>query len=573
MKGVFAWLGRTGLLYAVLCGAIAFYILAWPAITQRMAGSDFRQDIMSIAEIREELAADRLSAQAALDARATAIRTDSHATLTKRLRAVRAENAQIADRLADADGWLASIQPSRILARKRLELRAAALTAEAEALDMALEARKRQAILVAAEQRLRDYPRVPTQRAIDTADGLCRQARGSLDIFERRNRADRTVREMFLGERERLRMVRDDRCGQATRLAEFRKQGLAANRQVAKVRQRLADARAWTMDTLPDPARTLSDTTIRDVLVRAAVALALIVLTPFFIRTLFYYALAPMAQARPPIRLTGSSSVPIAADKHGVSRPSITVVLDKGEELLVRQSFLQSSDSRAAMRTRKLLDWRSPLTSLASGMAFLTQARRATGLAARKGEADHDMAGGDKTGQAAATFGISARDDPFAEIARIDLPPGAALVLHPRALAAVIQPIDRPLQIRSRWRVFSLHAWLTFQFRYLVFHGPVALIVKGGRGVRIEPAETGRMFGQDQLLGFSAHTAYSIRRSETFLPYLFGREPLFRDQVADIGHGTPGVLVIEEAPMSGRSRGIRGGLEGAMDAVLKAFGI
>jgi hypothetical protein len=31
--------------------------------------------------------------------------------------------------------------------------------------------------------------------------------------------------------------------------------------------------------------------------------------------------------------------------------------------------------------------------------------------------------------------------------------------------------------------------------------------------------------------------------------------------------------VLEEAPMAGRRKGVRGGLEGAFDAALKAFGI
>ncbi|MGB3167524.1 MAG: hypothetical protein WBA68_12200, partial [Alteraurantiacibacter sp.] len=222
----------------------------------------------------------------------------------------------------------------------------------------------------------------------------------------------------------------------------------------------------------------------------------------------------------------------------------------KGEELLVRQSYLQSSPAGAEMRTRWLLNWRNPLTSLASGMAFLTRGR-GEGL----------------------RFGISARDDPFAEIARIDLASGGAMVMQPRALAAVVQPVGKPMQIRSRWRLLSLHAWLTFQLRYLVFYGPGALIVKGGRGVKVEQAEAGRRFGQDQLVGFSAHTAYTVTRTETFLPYFFGREPLFLDRVADTDAAEPGVLVIEEAPMAGRRKGVRGGLEGAFDAVLKAFGI
>ena len=83
-------------------------------------------------------------------------------------------------------------------------------------------------------------------------------------------------------------------------------------------------------------------------------------------------------------------------------------------------------------------------------------------------------------------------------------------MLHPRALVAVAQPEGRPVRITSHWRLFSLNAWLTLQLRYLVFHGPCRLVIKGGRGIRLERAERGRIFGQEQLVGFSADLAYSV---------------------------------------------------------------
>jgi hypothetical protein len=126
------------------------------------------------------------------------------------------------------------------------------------------------------------------------------------------------------------------------------------------------------------------------------------------------------------------------------------------------------------------------------------------------------------------------------------------------------------MRVTSHWRLFSLHAWLTLQLRFFVFHGPVRLVIRGGRGVRVERAERGRVFGQDQLVGFSTDLAYSVTRAETFFPYLVGREPLLKDRV-DAGAG---VLIVEEAPMSLRGRTeVRHGLEAAFDAALKAVGL
>jgi len=142
-------------------------------------------------------------------------------------------------------------------------------------------------------------------------------------------------------------------------------------------------------------------------------------------------------------------------------------------------------------------------------------------------------------------------------------------VLQPRAIAAVAQPIDRPLTVRTHWRLFSLNAWLTMQLRYVVFHGPARLVVKGGRGVRVERAARGRVFGQAQLVGFSADLAYSVTRTETFWPYLLGREQLLKDKV-EAGEG---VLVVEEAPMAGRRGEVRHGIEGLIDAGMKVLGM
>ena len=222
------------------------------------------------------------------------------------------------------------------------------------------------------------------------------------------------------------------------------------------------------------------------------------------------------------------------------------VRLEAREELLVRQGFLQSSSRGGSKATRWLLDQSHPLSSIAAGLIFLTRIR---------GEGERTV--------------ISAVEDPFAEVAMLVLPEGSACVIHPRALAAVVKEIDRGLRITSHWRLTSLFAWLTLQLRFLVFHGPARLILRGGRGVRIEAAERGRIFAQDQLVGFNADLAYSVIRTETFAPYLFGRELLLKDKVEQ-GHG---ILIVEEAPRAGRRSGLGRGLEGAFDALLKVVGI
>ncbi|QZD91684.1 hypothetical protein K3162_08960 [Qipengyuania xiapuensis] len=285
---------------------------------------------------------------------------------------------------------------------------------------------------------------------------------------------------------------------------------------------------------------------IAQIMRNALLILLGIIAMPFIIRTLFYYVFAPMAARRASIRIEipGLSAAPDPVAEP--SRVSVPVTLDEGEELLIRQDYLQTSAVEGEKATRWLLDYSHPVSSLAAGLGFLTRIR----------------------GKGTST--VSAVRDPFAELTEIALPENSACVLHPRALVALVQPTGKTMRITSHWRLFNLNAWLTMQLRFFVFHGPGRLVVKGGRGVRVERAEQGRIFGQDQLVGFSADLAYSVTRTETFAPYLFGREQLFKDKVQDSG----GILIIEEAPLAGRQGGeVRRGLEGAFDAGLKAFGL
>jgi uncharacterized protein (AIM24 family) len=128
------------------------------------------------------------------------------------------------------------------------------------------------------------------------------------------------------------------------------------------------------------------------------------------------------------------------------------------------------------------------------------------------------------------------------------------------------------MEISRHWRLFSLHAWVTLQLRYLVFHGPGRLILKGCRGVRAESPDPGnpRIINQAATIGFSANLDYSNTRCETFVSYLRGKEDLFNDLFA----GGPGRFVYEEMPSGTRNPGLTGrGLEGFVDATLKVFGV
>jgi len=267
----------------------------------------------------------------------------------------------------------------------------------------------------------------------------------------------------------------------------------------------------------------------------------------FFIKLLFYYVLAPLAARRKPIQL---EAPPAGQGVHAsASAVSQDIHLAPGEELLVLPDFLQSSSTAAIKHTKLVLDWSCLWTSIISGMVMLTRVRT-------RSLDDHVV--------------VSSDADAVSEIALVTIPFGAAMVFQPHGLVGVIYPSATPLKITRRWRLFSAHAWLTLQLRYLIFRGPVTLIVKGTRGVRVESAGQGRIISQFATLGFSSHLHYATVRSETFWPYYQNRTPLLQDKF----DGPNGYYIYDETPRFGKRGGFFSrGLEGLTDAVLKVFGI
>jgi hypothetical protein len=278
---------------------------------------------------------------------------------------------------------------------------------------------------------------------------------------------------------------------------------------------------------------------------------------PPAIKAFWYFIVAPSAARLRPIVICPSLSGEIgwararAGEEEalppgsGVSR---RIVLLPGDELIVRPEFLQSSMNQAAIDSVLVLSRAIPFGSLATGLIGLTRVR------VDKRE----------------TATISATEDMFDEIGLIRISEGAGLIFKPRNLIGVIQQADRPLRIRSEWRLGHLSAWLRLQLRFLVFEGPATLIVKGARGVALEPSRNGRRIAGAATLGWSAGLPYSVQRSETFLAYLTGKQSLFHDRF----DGASGLVIYEELPRARAKSGLFGrGLEGLGDGLLKIAGL
>lgn len=571
----FGWLGRRLALYVVLVAAIGFATFALPWIKREIEGDrQARQRYEALNQSHGQLDADIDAARRRLTASLDATRQQGLVAIDGRIAIATQEKTALeqAARNTPSTFVLALRGSDAVLAAKRRELNLLMLDREIAGLRAA------RAIAAADQASVAATLDIRRQRATALAAiASCDAARGAQAAFEQRWRWK--VRSWIDNDDHKALAARTtSACAEARRqvarhnlLVKTSREAAAARAQAEAALARVeseggAAVTAWRTGLATDLQRARTEWAgnwsewlrlraerlgLWSIMIAAAWALLAIILTPYAIRLLFFFLLAPIAERRAAIRLRvpgdglaheRGSDIPLP----GPSTTSVAVRMDAGEELLVRQDYLQSTAHGGAKATRWLLDYRHPLSSLVSGLSFLTRIR---------GDGE--------------TTTISAVHDPFAEVVVLHLPEGAACVLQPRALAAVTQPIGRPLRITSHWRLFSLNAWLTLQLRYLLFHGPAHLVLKGGRGVRVERAEQGRIFGQDQLVGFSADLAYSVTRTETFWPYFLGREQLFKDRV----QAGDGLLIVEEAPMAGRRGEARHGLEGTADAMLKLVGL
>ncbi len=265
-----------------------------------------------------------------------------------------------------------------------------------------------------------------------------------------------------------------------------------------------------------------------------------------------YYVLGSMLGRTRPIVLADAVQDPIGSTG---SQVSFDLPLAPGEMLSIKEEFLQASDETLRKQTRFILDWRFPFTCLACGLFELVEIRNGT--------------------ERAYSVTTSTQDRPTIEVAVVSVPEGCGVILRPRFLAGIVSRSEEHLEIRRHWRLFSLQAWITLQFRFFEFRGPCRLVVAGSRGVRAEFLDglgldkpTGRRTNQDSTIGFTPDLRYRSIRAETFWSYYRGKNPLFDD----LFQGT-GAFLCQEISVKGRAAGARAFWKHLWNAVMKVFGV
>ncbi len=543
MGSLFSWIVRKAWLFGLFFIAIFLSLWLGPYLSQALNAA--RGESISFAEIRSQIHEERESAVKELVAAQVRAGTMSTDALKERLDDRNKKRDVIARRIEDReDDWFGAVLPQRIIALKKDQIELDLTEREIRLLAAALQPRDQ---LEKAQEYLNNRT-VPTKAYIALLKKNCTIARGKLREYEARWSADQWARQTLSGERTKLVAEKNRVCDSIEPAQESRERAAAAVQERKDATAQLKALKAQAMPTAANYVAGVSQETPLALAIKAfhcaLFAIVITIAVPVVWRFAAYYLLAPLAEKRPPLRFADpaqGSTIPSG----GESRVSLEISLKENEEALARPDYHQTASPDAKAQRRLLLDCSNPITSYFSGMTMLTAFSGA----------------GEKVV-------FSARSNPLVELALLELPVGSAAIVRPSALAGLVQPLGNAVRMKNHWRVFSLHALLTWQFRYLEFQGPAKLVLKGGRGIRIEAAGPGRIVSQSQLIGFSADLAYSVIRTEVFLYYLFGREPLLKDRVEE-GRG---VLLVEEAPLAGKT-GLKRGFEGAFDALLKLFGI
>mgnify|MGYP005993625597 CR=1 FL=1 len=276
-----------------------------------------------------------------------------------------------------------------------------------------------------------------------------------------------------------------------------------------------------------------------------------ILVIPIATRTIWFYAVAPLASSAKPVRLArisqelGFATSPLLNCSESKRKFDLNVA--PNESLFVRAACLQKTQGQTKKRTQ--IVWK-PSAPFISYSARLWELIRVDG------------------GREGASASIWSGKDADRQLVCVELRDHPGLVFRPRHLVGVIHEPDM-LQLRKQWRLNYLHAWCTLQLRYIVLKGTGRVIFWAMGGIEAMSPNSGKdCVTQDSIAGFDTRLDYSVRRNETFYHYLRGREPLFDDCFEGEGQ----YLVSLASEKEGGIVGVDSWIERTLSIVGKVFG-
>ena len=221
-----------------------------------------------------------------------------------------------------------------------------------------------------------------------------------------------------------------------------------------------------------------------------------------------------------------------------------------GDVAWLKKRLVHSWDTGLERGRQSILSWIFPISALSSGLVRMTEL-------------------GNRHAGDPISVTLSDPDHPHNDLALVRVPEGGSIVIRPSFVGGIVKANAEQLVVKRRWRFFSWHAWITGQFRYFEFQGPVRLIVIGGGGLLTNwlshSAEDEPGVGrarQESTIGFTPNLRLRPARAKSFWSYYLDKTTLFDDEF--IGEG----VYICRGNASYLSFPAR-----VWDAVLRAFGV
>ena len=317
-------------------------------------------------------------------------------------------------------------------------------------------------------------------------------------------------------EREEELQALEEKWSRAVALIPGTRENREKLAEVTEKRER-AEEQADNVEELTSSVKDRIRETFPEVLKFVLWALAAIFLVPLLWKIVMYFGVAKVLEKGKPIVLERDPAHVASELKWSDSNPAQSFHLEPGENLLIKTEYLQSSEESLTKASRILWSWRYPFSSLAAKLSLLTRFSNET--------------------SDARSVTLSDMEDGVCELAHVEIPQGASLVVRPSFLVGALFSGEQP-KIETRWRIFSLHAWITFQFRYFIFSDPCVLIFSAGRGLQPEYLDdelrdgelVGKRINEGMMIAFTPNLSYGSRRAETAIAgYIFKGSSLFDD--------------------------------------------
>lgn len=270
------------------------------------------------------------------------------------------------------------------------------------------------------------------------------------------------------------------------------------------------------------------------------IALALLLARPLVRVFNFFVAMPLVTRIAKPVRLSVGEAAARAQIVAGSVERSLFIRLAPGEVLSVRAQHLR--DAQGTVKSQLLYDWSAPFISFAAGLNGLSRVT---------------------SGDSVAQMTISDPEESDSYMMRIDFQDHPGLVMHPKHVVGVV---GTP-RLKTRWH-WGWHFLATGQARYILFTGSGSLLVQGISDIVAPiPSSEGSKMEQNLIMGFDSRLTVGIKRTENFISYYGGKEPL----IDEVFRG-PYPYFWQKTATDGTRNTIEKGFDAVFSAIGKVFG-